>query len=185
MSFEEFAKLLNRTLLLSLDRINGPSLVRMVYLLGLAVAALWGLSHVFATFRSGFGDGLWGLLEIAVYGLFGLSVLRVACEALIVYFEANKDAMATASRAETSSNLIDEVRDAIEQLSEDEKDENALAELEAAKPVAKSAVPAKTSAAAKAPAAKTAVAKPSASAAKPKPRTAKRTPKPKAGIGEG
>jgi hypothetical protein len=188
MSFEEFAKLLNRTLLLSLDRINGPSLVRMVYLLGLAVAALWGVSHIFATFRSGFGDGLWGLLEIGVYGLFGLSLLRVVCEALIVYFEANKDAMATATRAESSTNLIDEVRDAIEQLSEDEKDEKALAELEAAKPLAKSAAPAKTGAtkrvAAKTPTAK-AAAKPAARATKPKPRTAKRTPRPKAGSGEG
>ena len=199
MTFEEFGKFLNRTLLLSLDRINGPSLVRMVYLLGLAVAAIWGLNHFFATFRTGFGDGLWGLLEIVVFGLFGLALLRVVCEALIVYFEANKDAVATASRAERQTNLIDEVRDAIEQLSEDEKDEKALAELEAAKPPAKAAAPAKTGAAAKSATAKPAAAKPAApksaaagktaasrsGTAKRAPRTAKRSPKPKSGAGEG
>lgn len=200
MTFEEFGKFLNRTLLLSLDRINGPSLVRMVYLLGLAVAAVWGLNHFFATFRTGFGDGLWGLLEIVVFGLFGLALLRVVCEALIVYFEANKEAVATASRAERQTNLIDEVRDAIEQLSEDEKDAKALAELEAAKPPAKSpakavaktaakaAAPAKTGAGAKTAAAKPAATKAVASrtgTAKRAPRTAKRSPKSKAGTGEG
>ena len=188
MTFEDFGKFLNRTLLLSLDRINGPGLVRMVYLLGLAVAAIWGLNHFFATFRTGFGDGLWGLLEIVVFGLFGLAMLRVVCEALIVYFEANKEAVATASRAERQTNLIDEVRDAIEQLSEDEKDAKALAALETAKPPAKPAAPAKAGASAKTATAKPPATKASASRtgpAKRAPRTARRSPKSKAGAGEG
>ncbi len=181
MTFEEFGKFLNRTLLLSMDRISGPRLVRFVYILGLAVAAIWGLNHFFATFRSGFGDGLWGLLEIAVFGLFGITLLRVVCEALIVYFEANKDAMQTANRPAGQTSLIDEVRDAIEQLGEEE-DGKALARIEAekqAKPAAS-----KSAAAKSAGASKSAPAKRSAPARRT-PRTAKRSPKPKAGTGEG
>ena len=81
---------------------------------------IWGIDHVFVTFGSGFGEGLWGLIEIVVFGLFGITLLRVVCEALIVYFEANKDAVETASRTQPQTSLIDEVRDAIEQLGEDE-----------------------------------------------------------------
>jgi hypothetical protein len=177
MKFEEIGKFLNRALLLSLDRINGPSLVRVVYLLGLAVAVVWGLNHFFLTFRTGFGDGLWGLVEIVVFGLFGLTVLRMVCEALIVFFVANKDAVRTASKTQAQTNLIDEVRDAIEQLGEEEKDKKPVAKIAAAKP-AKSSAPAKTAKTAKAPAR-------SAKPARRTPRTAKRTPKPKAGTGEG
>ena len=72
--------------------------------------------------------------------------LRVVCEALIVYFEANKDAMPPPRVPKARPISSYEVRDAIEQLSENEKDEKALAELEAAKPLAKSAAPAKTGA---------------------------------------
>lgn len=167
MSFEEFGKILNRTLLLSMDRISGPRLVRFAYLLGLAVAAVWALSHFFATFRTGFGDGLWGLLEIAVFGLFGLTVLRVVCEALIVYFEANKDAVRAATRSEAPTSLIDEVRDAIEQLGEEETAPLPVA----AKPI-KPAAP-KAIAAASAAATKRAVP------VRRTPRTAKRSPKAK------
>lgn len=168
MTFEEFGKFLNRTLFLSLDRISGARLVRVVYLLGLAVAVIWGLDHFFITFRFGFWDGLWGLIEIAVFGLFGITVLRMICEALIVYFEANGDAVRAASQHEVQTSLIDEVRDAIEQLGEDEE-KKPMPELETAKP-AKVAKP-------------PAVAK--AAPTRRAPRTAKRSPKPKAGTNEG
>ena len=186
MTFEEFGKFLNRTLLLSMDRISGPRLVRFAYILGLAVAAIWGLNHLFATFRAGFGDGLWGLLEVAMFGLFGITLLRVVCEALIVYFEANKDAMQTASRPEGQTSLIDEVRDAIEQLG-DEEDDKAPARIEAetpAKPAAAKPAAAKSATAKSASAAKSTTAK-RASPTRRTPRTAKRSPKPKAGTGEG
>jgi hypothetical protein len=177
MTFEEFGKFLNRTLLLSLDRISGPRLVRVVYILGLAVAVVWGIDHVFATFGSGFGEGVWGLIEIVVFGLFGITVLRVICEALIVYFEANKDAVQAASQAQPQTSLIDEVRDAIEQLGEEEAAKKATAELAPAKPAKP---PASKSAAAK----NTAPAK-RAAPVRRTPRTAKRTPKPKPGANEG
>ncbi|MBU1175563.1 MAG: DUF4282 domain-containing protein [Alphaproteobacteria bacterium] len=191
MTLDDFAKFLNRTFLLSLDRINGPGIVRLVYLLGLAVAAIWGLNHFFATFRTGFGDGLWGILEIVVFGLFGLGLLRVVCEALIVYFEANKDAMRSASRAAIPVNLIDEVRDAIEQLGEDDKEARAPARAAVpARPAVAdtSAATAKARAPAKSSAAKASSAKPATTLVAPvkrTPRTAKRSPGSKAGAGEG
>jgi hypothetical protein len=164
MTLDEFGKFLNRTLFLSLDRISGARLVRIVYILGLAVAVIWGLDHFFATFRASFWDGLWGLLEIAVFGLFGITVLRMFCEALIVYFEANSDAVRAANQHEAQTSLIDEVRDAIEQLGEEEEGKKPVAELQAAKP-ARPAKPAALDA-----------KKP---AVRRTPRTAKRSPKPK------
>lgn len=154
MSLEEFGKIINRSLLISLDRISGPRLVRVLYVVGLAVAGVWGLNHFFATFRIGFGDGLWGLLEIVTFGLFGIIALRIACEALIVYFEANKDAVKSATHPKEQTSLIDEVRGAIEELGEDPVTATpATRSVSAAKP-----------ATARAPVRKT-------------PRTAKRTPK--------
>lgn len=175
MSFEEFGKILNRTLLLSMDRISGPRLVRFAYLLGLAVAVIWALDHFFATFRTGFGDGLWGILEIAVFGLFGLTLLRVVCEALIVYFEANKDAVQAASRSDAPTSLIDEVRDAIEQLG-DEADFVSAPVPAVAKPV--------RPAAPKALAAKSAAPAKRAAPVRRTPRTAKRSPKATPGSSE-
>jgi hypothetical protein len=165
MTLEEFGKFLNRTLFLSLDRISGARLVRVVYILGLAVAVIWGLDHFFVTFRASFWDGLWGLLEIAVFGLFGITVLRMICEGLIVYFEANSEAVRAASQHEVQTSLIDEVRDAIEQLGEEENDKKPVAELETVKPQRTAKPPAIASI--KAPVRRT-------------PRTAKRSPKPKA-----
>lgn len=182
MTFEEFGKFLSRTLLLSLDRISGPRLVRIVYILGLAVAVIWGIDHLFVTFGSGVGEGLWGLIEILVFGLFGITVLRVVCEALIVYFEANKDAMQTASATQPQTSLIDEVRDAIEQLGEKDADAKAVAKIE---PDTKAKPPAAKSAAAKSTTTKSAPAKSGTTPTRRTPRTAKRTPKPKPGTNEG
>ena len=74
MSFEEFGKILNRTLFLSLDRISGAaagalrlhSRARALQPSGASITSS-------ATFRTGFFDGLWGLVEIGVFGLFGLT----------------------------------------------------------------------------------------------------------------
>ena len=134
------------------------------------------IDHFFATFPFGFGDGLWGLLEIAVFGLFGIIVLRVICEALIVYFEANKDAVRTRQPAEVQTSLIDEVRDAIEQLGEEDDRKRRLPET--AKRPSRPGKPA-----AQAAAAKTRQRRPRAHRPRParhgaRPRTAKRSPKP-------
>ena len=51
---------------------------------------LWAVSHLFLTFGCDFGNGLWGLLEIVVFGLLGVVALRIVCEALLVFFKANE-----------------------------------------------------------------------------------------------
>src|SRR5690606_12334847 len=87
---------------------------------GLAGLLLWAVTHLFATFGRTFGDGLWGLLEIAVFGLLGIVVLRLACEALLVFFKAHEAATRTVSLSRISSSLIDDVRDAISEIADEE-----------------------------------------------------------------
>src|SRR5690606_8672104 len=120
MTLEDIRKLATGSLLFSLDRIIAPRMVNILYLLGLAGIALWAISHFFVTFSYGFGAGLWGLLEIAVFGLLGFVVLRFVRDALIVYYRANTKAVQAVIQPRPSTSLIDEVRDAIEELAEQE-----------------------------------------------------------------
>jgi hypothetical protein len=120
MSPDDLKKLATGSVLFSLDRIITPRLINVLYLLGLATIALWAVNHLFSTFAFGFGAGLWGLLEIGVFGLLGFVILRVICETLIVFFKANEKAADAATRPYASANLLDEVRDAIEDLAEQE-----------------------------------------------------------------
>lgn len=123
MTLDDLKHLATGSMLFSLDRIIAPRLVNILYLLGLAALALWAISHLFATFSFGFGAGLWGLLEIVVFGLLGFVVLRIVCETLIVFFKANERAAKSATHPSApSSTLIDEVRDAIEELAEREEE---------------------------------------------------------------
>jgi hypothetical protein len=118
MTLDDLKKLATGSLLFSLNRIITPRLVTILYLLGLAAIVLWAISHFFVTFGSSFGEGLWGLIEIVVFGLLGFIGLRIVCEAIIVFFEANGGAVAAASQPRPAISLIDEVRDAIEELAE-------------------------------------------------------------------
>lgn len=120
MRFEDLKKLATGTILFDLNRIIAPRMVTIVYLLGLAAIGLWAVNHFFYSFRFGFGNGLWGLLEIAVFGLLALVVLRIACEAVIVYFKAHATEAAEATQPRLSASLIDDVRGAIEELAEQE-----------------------------------------------------------------
>ena len=106
--------------LFRLDTILASRLVPVLYGTGLAALLLWAITHLFATFGRNFGDGLWGLLEIAVFGLLGLLVLRVACEALLVFFKANETAARTVSLSRVSTTLIEEVREAISEIADEE-----------------------------------------------------------------
>lgn len=177
MSIDDLKKLATGSVLFSLDRIITPRLVNVLYLLGLATLVLWAINHLFATFALGFGAGLWGLLEIAVYGLLGFVVLRIVCETLLVFFKTNEKAANAVSRPQPTANLLDEVRDAIEDLAEEEEAPAALPAKAPAKPAAKSAPKAKAasapSAAAKSSSTTTAAKKP---ARRPVRRTAKRSP---------
>src|SRR6185312_10870096 len=122
MTSDDLRRIFMGPTLFRLDTILSPRLVPVLYATGLAALLLWAVTHLFDTFGRNFGDGLWGLLEIVVYGAFGLVVLRTVCEALLVWFKANESATDSVSRTRISSTLLDEVRDAIHDMA-DEEDE--------------------------------------------------------------
>jgi len=121
MTLDDLKKLLTGKVLFRLDSILSPRLVPMLYAIGLAGILLWAVSHLFATFGASFGNGLWGLIEIAVFGLLAVLVLRIACEALLVYFKAHETSADNFERTRLSTSLLDEVRDAIHDLAEHEE----------------------------------------------------------------
>ncbi len=122
MTTDDLKRILLGPTLFRLDTILSPRLVPVLYLTGLAALLIWGVQHLFATFGSSFGNGLWGLLEIVVFGAFFLVVLRVVCEALLVFFKAHEDATDAVSRSRISSSLLDDVRDAISEIADEEDD---------------------------------------------------------------
>ncbi len=122
MTLDDLKRLLTRQTLFRLDAILSPRLVPIFYALGLAGILLWAINHLFWSFGSGFGNGLWGLLEIVVFGLLALVGLRIGCEALLVWFKAHEESGETVNRTRFSASLLDEVRDAIRDLAEEGED---------------------------------------------------------------
>lgn len=122
MTGDDLKKIFLGTTLFRLDTILSPRLVPILYASGLAALLLWAVIHLFATFGRNFGDGLWGLLEIVVFGLLGIVALRIVCEVLLVFFKANETAAKTVSLSRLSSSLVDEVRDAISEIADEEPD---------------------------------------------------------------
>ncbi len=118
MTLDDLKRLFTRQTLFRLDAILSPKLVPILYALGLGAILLWAVSHLFFSFSFGFGMGLWGLLEILVFGLLAFVGLRIACEALLVWFKTHEQSGETVHRSRYSSSLIDEVRDAIRDLAE-------------------------------------------------------------------
>jgi hypothetical protein len=172
MTLDDLKKLLTSKTLFRLDAILSPRLVPVLYALGLAGILLWAVNHLFLTFGSNFGNGLWGLLEIVIFGLLAFVVLRIVCEALLIFFKANETAAETVSRTRVSSSLLDEVREAIRDLAEEEEEAADYSEVDDYIPPAAKPAPAK---APLAPA--TEPGKPTSSPTIK--RTAKRTPPPK------
>ena len=119
MTLDDLKRLLTRQTLFRLDAILSPRLVPIFYALGLAGILLWAISHFFYRFGFGFGDGLWGILEILVFGLLSFVGLRILCEALIVWFKSHEATGESVQRSRYSSSLLDEVRDAIRDLAEE------------------------------------------------------------------
>lgn len=122
MTLDDLKRLFTRQTLFRLDAILSPRLVPILYALGLAGILLWAVSHLFWSFGFGFGTGLWGLLEILVFGLLSLVGLRILCEALLVWFKAHESSGDTVNRSRYSASLLDEVRDAIRDLAEEGED---------------------------------------------------------------
>ncbi|WP_240229292.1 DUF4282 domain-containing protein [Devosia lacusdianchii] len=122
MTLDDLKRLFTRQTLFRLDAILSPKLVPILYALGLAGILLWAVSHFFWSFGFGFGNGLWGLLEIAVFGLLSLVALRITCEGLLVWFKTHEQSGETVNRSRYSASLLDEVRDAIRDLAEEGSD---------------------------------------------------------------
>lgn len=119
MTLDDLKRLFTRQTLFRLDAILSPKLVPILYALGLAGILLWAVSHLFWSFGFGFGNGLWGLLEIVVFGLLSFVGLRILCEALLVWFKTHEQSGDTVNRTRYSTSLLDEVRDAIRDLAEE------------------------------------------------------------------
>lgn len=120
MTLDDLKKIFLSPTLFRLETILSPRLVPVLYASGLAALLLWSVGHLFQSFGRNFGDGLWGLLEIAVYGALFLVVLRIVCEVLLVFFKANETVTRTVSLSRVPTSLIDEVRDAIHDIADDE-----------------------------------------------------------------
>jgi hypothetical protein len=122
MTGDDLRKIFFGTTLFRLDTILSPRLVPILYAAGMAGLLLWAVTHLFSTFGRTFGDGLWGILEILVFGLLWLIVLRVVCEALLVYFKTHETAARAVSLSRISASLVDEVKDAISDIADEEPD---------------------------------------------------------------
>ncbi|MBN9314481.1 MAG: DUF4282 domain-containing protein [Devosia sp.] len=120
MTLDDLKKIFLSPTLFRLETILSPRLVPVLYATGLAALLLWSVGHLFASFGRNFGDGLWGILEIAVYGALFLLLLRVLCEVLLVFFKANESTTRAVSLSRVPASLLDEVKDAIHDIAEDE-----------------------------------------------------------------
>lgn len=179
MTLDDLKKLATGSVLLSLDRVIVPRLIRLVYLLGLAGIGLWALDHLFDTFRFGFGTGIWGLVEVIVFGLLAFVALRALCEVILIFYKANEKVVGTAMDRPSSASVIDDVAGAIEDLAGEE--DRAPAKLSTSRPTrAASTKPAKKPATRAKTAAKPATVKAPKTTSRAAPRrTARRTPRPK------
>ncbi len=131
MRFDDLKKLFTGPVLIRLDRIITPKLITLFYLSGLAGIGLLGMNHLFFSFRYGLGNGLWGVLEIAIFGTLAFIALRAICEFALIYFETHKDVVARFSQSRVMSaapTLIEEVQEAIEDLARDDAEHNDTAQ---------------------------------------------------------
>ncbi len=122
MLWDDLKKLLSSPTLLRLDAILAPRLIPPLYALGLCAIGLWAVDHLFASFAYNFGQGLWGILEIIVYGPLWLLALRLLCEALQVFFKGHEGIANAVNRGRMSKSLLAEVGDALHELADDDDD---------------------------------------------------------------
>jgi hypothetical protein len=118
MTSDDMRRLFLGPTLYRLDVILAGRLVPILYAVGLLAILVWAIDHLFLRFESNFVNGLWGIIEIVVFGGLMLIVLRIACEAVLVFFRAHEAATESVARTRISSSLLDEVKDAIHDLAE-------------------------------------------------------------------
>ena len=106
--------------LFRLDTLVASRLIPILYAVGLVGILVWAINQLFFNFRVSFGDGLWGLVEIVVFGLLWLLILRLGCEALLVFFRAHDAAVNSMRSSRMSATLLEDVREAIHDLAEEE-----------------------------------------------------------------
>lgn len=119
MDWKDLRRLLLSPSLFRLDTILAPRLVPLLYLAGLGALLLWAVDHLLWTFAFGFFNGLWGILEIVVFGLLWLLVIRIGAEAVAVYFKTHATAAGSINSERLPTPLLDDVVDAIRDLADD------------------------------------------------------------------
>lgn len=121
--WEDLKRLLAGRAMFRLSTLLTTRLVPIFYATGLAAIGLWAIDHLVWSFTAfNFGQGLWGLLEILVYGTLMLVTLRIVSELLLIHLGAHRNATGYSEPAGLSPSLLDEVREAIHELAEAEDD---------------------------------------------------------------
>jgi hypothetical protein len=134
MFWDDLRRLLSGRALYRLDTLIGERLVPVLYALGLAAIGLWAIDHLFASFAFNFGQGLWGILEILVFGPLWVVALRLSCELVLVFFKAHAGAAAAVNRGRARNTLLEDVGAAIHDLAEDEADDDIFSSDDGAPP---------------------------------------------------
>ncbi|SFZ82212.1 protein of unknown function [Devosia enhydra] len=124
MPIEDIKKILLSPALFRLDRRLAPSLVPLLYAVGLFGVLIWAVKHLFATFGENFGNGLWGLLEIITFGTLALIGLRILCEGVLAYFRMADDEGALEPEHRVPSTLLEDITDALEDIADVVDDED-------------------------------------------------------------
>jgi hypothetical protein len=126
MTSDDLKRIITGRTLFRLDTILAPRMIPIIYAVGLLALLLWAARYFVEAVSAGFWDGIWSLLEIAVFGGLGVLLLRAVCEALIVWFKTHEEAAEDVSNARVSTSLIEDVRDAIRDIADEEDDDDVL-----------------------------------------------------------
>jgi hypothetical protein len=124
--WNDLRKLLTGSTLYRLDVTIGDKLVPAFYALGLAAVGLWAIDHLFATFAFSFGQGLWGILEIVVYGSLAVVILRIAAELVLIGLRGQQGELGAARAIGSDATLLDDVSEAIRDLAGEEEDDEVI-----------------------------------------------------------
>lgn len=120
MTLDDLKKLATSGTIFNLDRMIAPKIIKMLYLFGLGAIGIWAIRHLFGSFAESFGAGIWGLLEIGIIGLGAFVLLRVVCESLLVFFKKNAEHISLDQPVRPAISIFDDVKDALEELAEDD-----------------------------------------------------------------
>jgi len=147
MTLDDLKKLATSGTIFNLDRMIAPKIIKILYLLGLGAIGIWAIRHLFGSFAQSFAAGIWGLMEIGIVGLGSFVLLRVLCETLLIFFKKNEEHITLAPTARPAMSIFDDVKDALEELADDDvtfEEQKSIEPAPAKKPAAKRAPARKT-----------------------------------------